>query len=157
MVNEIMKINKVLSQDNPSMMFVTIFVCILNLKTGEVNYVDGGHECPLIVHGGKKVEVFEKVTGLPICVDPDFPYEQFSFQLQPGDSIILYSDGLEDAKNPAGERRTIQPSIDILESLDAGANPLQVTAKLLEAVNDYIDTADQFDDVTILDISYYGA
>jgi sigma-B regulation protein RsbU (phosphoserine phosphatase) len=156
MVDEIMKINNALSQNNTSMMFVTIFVCILNLKTGEVNYVDGGHERPLILRGGKKVEVFKKITGLPICVDADFQYQQFQFNIQPGDSIILYTDGLEDAKNPAGERRTIQPSIEILESLEPNQKPQQINAILLKEVNDYIDTADQFDDITILTINYYG-
>jgi sigma-B regulation protein RsbU (phosphoserine phosphatase) len=156
MVDEITKINKALSLNNTSMMFVTIFVCILDLKTGEVNYVDGGHERPLILRGGKKIEVFKKITGLPICVDADFQYKQYQFNIQPGDSIILYTDGLEDAKNPTGERRTIQPSIDILESLEPNQKPEQINAVLLKEVNDYIDTADQFDDITILTINYYG-
>lgn len=156
MVDEIMKINKALTQNNTSMMFVTIFVCILDLKTGIVNYVDGGHERPLILRGGKKVEVFKKITGLPICVDADFPYQQFQFCLEPGDSIILYTDGLEDAKNPADERRTIQPSIEILESLEPNQKPSQINAVLLKEVNDYISTADQFDDIAILTINYYG-
>lgn len=156
MVEEISKINKALSINNSSMMFVTVFVCILNLKTGVVNYVDGGHECPLILRGGKKVEVFKKITGLPICVDPDFQYKQYQFELQPGDSIILYTDGLEDAKNPAGERRTIQPSIAILESLEPNQKPEQINGLLLKEVTGFIDTADQFDDITILTVSYYG-
>ena len=156
MVEEISKINKALSANNTSMMFVTIFVCILDLKTGIVNYVDGGHERPLVLRGGKKVEVFKKITGLPICVDADFPYKQFQFKIEPGDSIILYTDGLEDAKNSAGERRTIQPSIDILESLEPNQKPAEINALLLKEVNDFIDTADQFDDITILTINYYG-
>ena len=156
MVEEIMKINNALSKNNTSMMFVTLFMCILNLKTGEVNYVDGGHERPLILHEGKKIEVFKKITGLPICVDADFQYKQYQFNIQPGDSIILYTDGLEDAKNPAGERRTIQPSIDILESLEPNQKPSQINALLLKEINDYIDTADQFDDITILTVNYYG-
>lgn len=156
MVEEITKINKSLSQDNTSMMFVTIFVCVLNLKTGEVNYVDGGHERPLILREGKKIEVFEKITGLPICVDAEFPYKQYQFNIKPGDSIVLYSDGLEDAKNPAGERRTIKPSIEILESLDAKMAPAQINERLMKEVNDYIDIADQFDDITILTVNYYG-
>ena len=156
MVEEITKINKALSQNNDSMMFVTVFVCILNLKTGEVNYVDGGHECPLILREGKKVEVFKKKNGFPICIDPDFQYKQFQFNLQPGDSIVLYTDGLEDAQNVAGERRTIQPSIEILESLEPNMSPDRINALLLKEVNNYISTANQFDDITILTVNYYG-
>jgi len=156
MVEEISRINRALSQNNDSMMFVTVFVCILNLKTGDVSYVDGGHECPLILRGGKKVEVFKKKNGFPICIDPEFKYKQYQFNLQPGDSIVLYTDGLEDAQNVAGERRTIQPSIDILESLEPNMEPVEINALLLKEVNNYIDTANQFDDITILTVNYYG-
>ena len=156
MVDEITKINKALSQNNSSMMFVTIFVCILNLKTGEVSYVDGGHERPLILRQGKKVEVFKKNNGMPICIDSDFQYKQYQFNLQPGDSIILYTDGLEDAHNPQGIRRTIQPTIDILESLESNQSPVQINELLLTEVNEFIASADQFDDITILTVNYYG-
>ena len=156
MVEEISRINRALSVNNNNMMFVTVFVCILNLKTGEVNYVDGGHECPLILRAGKKVEVFKKVTGFPICIEPDFHYKQYQFTLQPGDSIVLYTDGLEDAHNPDNQRRTIQPSIDILESLEPNQSPVQINTLLMKEVNDYIGTADQFDDITILTVNYYG-
>jgi len=156
MVEEIMKINRVLTQDNTSMMFVTIFVCILNLKTGEVKYVDGGHERPLILRGGKKVEVFQKITGLPICVDADFAYKQYSFKIEPGDSIILYTDGLEDARNSQGERRTIEPSITLLNASEGKETPLQINDKLMKSVLEYIDTEDQFDDITLLTVHYIG-
>ncbi len=156
MVEEISRINRALSVNNNNMMFVTVFVCILNLKTGEVNYVDGGHECPLILRAGKKVEVFKKVTGFPICIEPDFQYKQYQFTLQPGDSIVLYTDGLEDAHDPDNQRRTIQPSIDILESLEPNQSPVQINTLLMKEVNDYIGTADQFDDITILTVNYYG-
>ena len=156
MVEEITKINKALSQNNSSMMFVTVFACILNLKSGDVTYVDGGHERPLILRGGKKVEVFAKKNGLPICIDPDFVYHQYEFKLEPGDSIVLYTDGLEDAHSSEGVRRTIQPSIDILESLAPNQTPADVNELLLKEVNDFIGSADQFDDITILTVNYYG-
>lgn len=151
---EVMRINKVLCQDNAAMMFVTMFICILNLKTGEVTYVDGGHERPLILRGNKKIEVFNKVTGLPLCVDPDFQYAQYSFTLEKGDVIILYSDGLEDAKNPDGERIRIDASIQILETIDTNISSKAINETLLDSINKYIDTADQFDDIAILTLKY---
>lgn len=156
MVEELTRINKSLCQDNTSMMFVTLFACLLDLKTGKVDYIDGGHEQPLILREGKKVEVFKKQTGLPIGIDPNFQYKQYSFNIHPGDTIVLYSDGLEDAKNPNGERRTIKPSIEILESLEKKQTPEQIIKLLLDAVNAHIDTAEQFDDITILTVNYYG-
>ena len=76
--------------------------------------------------------------------------------MEPGDSIVLYTDGLEDAHSPEGVRRTIQPSIDILESLAANQTPAEINTLLLKEVNDFIGTADQFDDITILTVNYYG-
>jgi sigma-B regulation protein RsbU (phosphoserine phosphatase) len=152
--DEVRRINKVLSEENSSMMFVTVFVCIINLKTGEVEYLDGGHERPLILRADKTVEVFEKITGLPIAVDPDFPYESHKFNIKPGDKIILYTDGLEDAMNESGVRRTITPSIEILKSMDSSETPSVINEKLMSETKSYIGETDQFDDITILTVSY---
>lgn len=153
---EVKRINKVLAQDNSSMMFVTIFVCVLDLKTGEIEYVDGGHECPLILKADNTVEVFKKTTGLPIAIEPDFEYKSFKFNINAGDKIILYTDGLEDAQNIEGVRRSINPSIEILRSLPAGETIENINNKLMSDIKNFIGEANQFDDIAILTISYIG-
>jgi sigma-B regulation protein RsbU (phosphoserine phosphatase) len=155
---QIIKINNMLSKDNPSLMFVTVFACILDLKTGIVEYVDCGHEQPLIVRNGtNEIEVLKKKDGgLPICLMEDFPYHSSSFKLNPGDTFILYTDGLEDAQNMAEKRFTIEPTISLIKSSLMKESPAKINTTLLQHVNKYIGEANQFDDITLLTLKYNG-
>jgi sigma-B regulation protein RsbU (phosphoserine phosphatase) len=154
---QICHINNILSKDNPSLMFVTAFAGILDIKTGEVEYVDCGHEQPLIIREATgEVEVVKKKDGgMPLCVTEDFPYFSSRFKLEPGDIFVSYTDGLEDALNTEGERIGIGPSIELLKKLK-GASPARVNATLLDNVNEYIGSASQFDDITLLTLKYNG-
>ncbi len=154
---QIYHINNILAKDNPSLMFVTAFAAVLDIKTGEVEYVDCGHEQPLIIRNATgEIEVIKKKDGgMPLCLVEDFPYFSQTFKLEPGDIFVSYTDGLEDALNEEGTRITIQPSIELLKTLK-GASPARVNATLLDNVNAYIGSASQFDDITLLTLKYNG-
>jgi phosphoserine phosphatase RsbU/P len=152
-----MKINRVLAADNSSFLFVTTFVCILDLKTGEVDYVDGGHELPLILRRGNEIEILKKVGNMPMALEPDFVYVASKFQLNPGDAILLYTDGLEDAVNAANNRYTIQSSIEILKNMPAGEAPMSINNALLVKIKEFIGEVDQFDDIAMLLVKFNGA
>lgn len=155
-VEEVKRINSTLSQDNTSMMFVTFFVGILNLKTGDIEYVDGGHECPLIMKADSSVQVFQKKTGLPIAVDPDFPYQSDKFSINPGDRLFLYTDGLEDAQDINGKRRSLEPTLDLLRTIPPSESLPNINNRLMAETKAFIGAASQFDDIAILAISYKG-
>jgi sigma-B regulation protein RsbU (phosphoserine phosphatase) len=155
---QLVRINNILSRDNASLMFVTAFACILDLTTGIVEYVDCGHEQPLILRGttGEVELVKKKDGGLPLALIEEFPYFSQTFQLNPGDTFLLYTDGLEDAQDMAATRFTIQPSIDLLKTMN-GESPKTINTTLLNNVNQYIGKANQFDDIALLTIKYNGA
>src|SRR3989339_317967 len=150
------KINRTLATDNSSLMFVTTFICILDLKTGDVDYVDGGHEQPIILRAGNEIEVLKKVTNLPMAIDPDFPYVVSTFHLNPGDAILLYTDGLEDALNIESKRYTIKPSIEVLKSIPANETPMNINNALLAKIKEYIGDVNQFDDITLITVRFNG-
>lgn len=154
---QIAHINNILARDNPSLMFVTAFAGVLDIKTGEVEYVDCGHEQPLIIRNATgEVEVIKKKEGgMPLCLVEEFPYFAQKFKLEPGDVFVSYTDGLEDALNNDGARITIQPSIALLKTLK-GATPARINETLLNSVNEYIGSASQFDDITLLTLKYNG-
>lgn len=158
LTEQILKINNILTKDNPSLMFVTIFACILDIETGVVEYVDGGHEQPLILRVKTgEIEILKKRDGvLPICLMEDFPYQSYTFQLNPGDSFFLYTDGLEDAQNAEGKRFTIEPTKQLLQSSLMHESPSKINTTVLKNVNDYIGETNQFDDITLLTIKYCG-
>ena len=155
---QIIHINNILARDNPSFMFVTVFACILDIDTGLVEYVDCGHEQPLILRNAThEVEVLKKIDGgLPICLVEDFPYFSSTFQLNPGDSIVLYTDGLEDAQDVDSLRFTIEPSKQLLKYALINEEPAKINTELLKNVNSYIGDANQFDDITLLTLKYHG-
>jgi len=155
---QLIRINNILSRDNASLMFVTAFACILDLTTGVVEYVDCGHEQPLILRGdtGEVELVKKKDGGLPLALIEEFPYFSQTFKLNKGDTFVLYTDGLEDAQDIAATRFTIQPSIDLLKTMN-GETPKTINTTLLNNVNTYIGKANQFDDIALLTLKYNGA
>jgi sigma-B regulation protein RsbU (phosphoserine phosphatase) len=158
LAEQMRRINNILSDDNPMLMFVTAFACILTLDTGDVEYVDCGHEQPLVVRDATgEIEIIKKKPGgLPLCLQPDFPYHSSTFSLNAGDTLILYTDGLEDAQNSEGKRFTIQPSTALIKSSLLKLSPVKINTALLNQVKAYIDQANQFDDITILTVKYNG-
>lgn len=149
-------INHQLSQNNPSLMFVTVYSGILNLKTGEIEYVDAGHEPPFILRAESGVEMLQKREGLAICFDENYVYDCYRIQLKPGDGIVLYTDGLTDARNKKGERLHVEGNLRTLQKYFKDAPPERINQELFNSVKDFIGNAEQFDDIAILTIRYYG-
>lgn len=149
-------INTQLSRNNPSLMFVTLFAGILNLKTGEIEYVDAGHEPPFILRSESGVEMVRKEEGLAICFDENYSYTSYTLQLKRGDGIVLYTDGLTDARNENGERLHLEGNLKILQNYVAAASPESINKGLLKSLNDFVGEAEQFDDIALLTIRYHG-
>lgn len=158
LTDEVRRINNILAKDNPSLMFVTAFACVLNIETGEVEYVDAGHEQPLIVRAETgDIEVLKKNNGgLPLCIEDGYPYQSRTVQLNPGDVLFLYTDGLEDALNPEGLRYKIDPCMKLLKESLLKETPQKINTTLLDNIKTYIGTANQFDDITMLTLRYLG-
>ncbi|GAB4029250.1 PP2C family protein-serine/threonine phosphatase [Spirosoma gilvum] len=153
---EVSQINRFLSADNQTMMFVTAFVGILDLKTGVIEYVDAGHELPLILRKNNQVEVLKKKGGLALCIDPDFPYSSATFKLEPGDTLFIYTDGATDGHNHVKERFGLQRLIDLLITQTSAASPQQINDVVLEQIQEFIGSTPQFDDITALTLHFAG-
>jgi sigma-B regulation protein RsbU (phosphoserine phosphatase) len=153
---EVRRINDFLSADNQSMMFVTAFVGILNLKTGEIEYIDAGHEPPLILRKNNEIEVLKKKGGIALCIDGDFPYTSNTFTLEPGDTLFTYTDGVTDCNNRSGERFGIQRVKDLLIQKTVSATPKEINDEVLSQIQAFIGDNAQFDDITALTLHYAG-
>lgn len=93
--------NEHLCGDIPPKMFVTCLVALINTTTGEVQYANAGHDLPYRRHAGGVQEL--RATGMPLGLLPGMVYEERTVTLTPGDSLLLYSDGLVEAHNPQRE------------------------------------------------------
>jgi PAS domain S-box-containing protein len=99
---EILKqVNDNLFPDIPPNMFVTCLAAILDSRTGRLQYANAGHDLPYVRHSAGVSEL--RATGMPLGLMPDMSYEEKEITLQPGESILLYSDGLVEAHSPQRE------------------------------------------------------
>jgi serine phosphatase RsbU (regulator of sigma subunit)/anti-sigma regulatory factor (Ser/Thr protein kinase) len=97
----LVRTNELLHPEIPPNMFVTCLYAILDPATGRMQYANAGHDLPYLRHDGRAGEL--RATGMPLGLMPGMQYEEKEIILQPGDSLLLYSDGLVEAHNPQHE------------------------------------------------------
>jgi serine phosphatase RsbU (regulator of sigma subunit) len=95
------EVNEVLWAYMPPSMFVTCFCGILDPESGSFRYANAGHNLPYCQQEGLAIEL--RATGMPLGLMPGMSYEQKEITLKPGESVLLYSDGLVEAHNPRRE------------------------------------------------------
>ena len=152
------KMNRSLVEQNAQNMFLTLFLGVLDCKTGELNYCNAGHNGPVMVTGeGLPVTGLEVVPNLPLGIEPEFAYVGQKTQMAYDDVLFLYTDGLTEAENREheqfGEGR-------MMEGLSVTGDGLPVTGprKMVERMQARVEAfregAEQSDDLTMLAIRY---
>ena len=147
------KVNNLLCADNPADMFVTMFYGVLNVRTGRLDYSSGGHNLPWIVRSGKGVEPCEQRGGTALGIFTDESYESGTYQLERGDGIFLYTDGVTEAESRDGRFFTDEKLRKTLEQLHE-APAEQLNKGVLEEVKTFCQGARQSDDITELTIRF---
>ena len=130
--------------------FVTMFVGILDLTTGHLDYCNAGHEQPIVA--GQPLTV---IPNLPVGVLPDWTYEGQQTQLKPGDILFLYTDGLSEAKNTS-EELFGRKHVNGLAAEHAADSPQQLVELMEAEVHRHAGTAEQSDDITLLAIQWHS-
>jgi sigma-B regulation protein RsbU (phosphoserine phosphatase) len=147
------RVNKQLCQDNDLCMFVTVFVCTLNLATGLFKYANGGHNRPLAALAGRPYQFMELKKGRPMGMLEDSAYIHCERYLQPGDKVYLYTDGINEAMNSRDEEFGNDAFL-------AAANefrdlpPKQFDERVRRTVAAFVNGAEQSDDITSLAIVF---
>lgn len=147
-------VNRLLCNESVSCMFVTVFYGILNLASGEVEYVNAGHNPPYLLSGNgiRKVEMTEgTILG---CLE-DFNYRSKKVQLLPGDLLFLYTDGVTEAFNIKEEQYEEERLEKYL--LAHLSHPIeQMVTESFREVTEFSSGVPQSDDITVLAIRYHG-
>ena len=150
------EVNDLLEQDNESMMFVTLFYGVYDPATGELVYANGGHNPPLIVHpDGTSVELAQ-TNGIALGVMGGMEFEQSKVELAPGDTAVLYTDGVSEAMNGVHEEFGMERFSEVF----ANAPPEDAIAAnhaVFKAVNDFAEGTPQSDDITCLTLRRKGS
>ena len=143
------EVNQLLQEENDAAMFVTVFYATFDPKSGELAYANGGHNTPLVVHADGSSTVIPPTGGIALGVVPDFTFEESSMTLQPGERVVLYTDGVTEAENDQGDQFELERLCEIFTNgapMDARAT----NEAVLAAVEAFAGDAPQFDDVTCL-------
>jgi phosphoserine phosphatase RsbU/P len=111
---------------------------------------------PLIRRWDGRVELVDKVGGLALGCIEDFPYSSGSLQLSPGDTLILYTDGVTEAINEQQDMFSTARLVEMLGDLDEADAPYAATRGILDAVRAFSGKVPQSDDITILALQYRG-
>jgi serine phosphatase RsbU (regulator of sigma subunit)/anti-sigma regulatory factor (Ser/Thr protein kinase) len=138
--------NDLICPDIPPKMFITCFYAILDPKTSILRYANAGHDVPYVRRGDTAIEL--RARGMPLGLLTGMPYEVQELQLEPGDSILFYSDGLVEAHNPGREMFGFPRLSEYVASHPGGAQLIQSVLEDLEIFTG--PNWEQEDDVTLV-------
>ena len=149
------KINEQICSNNREEMFVTVWLGILNLKTGLLRAANAGHEYPVLKQPDGHFELIRDKHGFVIGGLPGMDYTEYEWQLEPGAKIFVYTDGVPEAGESHSELFGTDRMIEALRAVE-DQNPEQILAGMDAAVRAYAGKAPQFDDQTMLCVHYFG-
>ena len=149
------KANARLAAQNEAMMFVTVWLGILTISTGEVVYVNAGHEYPAIRRKDGLFTVEKDVHSGPMAASARMKFKSGSFTLNPGDTLYLYTDGVTEANNSEEELFGTDRMLEALNT-DPDADAKTVDDNVRAGIAAFVGEAPQFDDTTMLTFKYLG-
>jgi sigma-B regulation protein RsbU (phosphoserine phosphatase) len=145
--------NYIATHHSKSNMFATVFFGLLDPETGELLYINAGHEAALAISGDRLRQRLEP-TGPALGMLPNMEFRIGQLKFAPGDSLLLYTDGVTDARSPTegqfAEERLIQAATSPAPSAQRRIQ------NIMAAVDAHIDDREQYDDVTLLAVQRKG-
>jgi sigma-B regulation protein RsbU (phosphoserine phosphatase) len=142
------RLNKATCANCPSNRFITFFICALDSATGELAYCNAGHNLPLILRAEGTVERLEE-RGIVMGVDSAVRFEQARTRLDPGDLLLIYSDGVTEAMSPGDEEFEEQRLVATLAENLTKPSAAIVDA-VYSAVGEWVAGAPPADDLTLI-------
>ncbi len=146
-------VNNMLCEANSEGLFITAFEGVLDLVTGEFNFVNAGHEMPFICKAGGDFEPYKIRPGFVLAGMEDMRYKAGSMQLEVGDKIFQYTDGVTEATNVNNELYGMDRLGTILNKVKNGT-PHDILPAVKKDIDEFVGEADQFDDITMLCLEY---
>ena len=148
-------VNNQLCEGNDTEMFVTVWLCILEISTGKATITNAGHEHPALKRAGGKYELVVYRHSPAIAVLPGIDFEEHEVILKPGDSIFVYTDGVPEATDIDVELYGTARMVEALNT-DSDADAEQLLANVRKDIDEYVGEVPQFDDLTMLGFRYLG-
>ena len=148
-------VNDQLSEGNDSDMFVTVWLAILDINTGKGLAANAGHEHPAIRRKGGKYELDIYRHSPAVATMEGMRFREHPFELNPGDSLFVYTDGVPEANDEAGKFYGTDRMIECLNA-DPDADVQKLLIEVREDIRKFAGEAEQFDDITMLAFDFWG-
>ena len=143
------EVNDLLCESNKEGLFITAFECVLDMVTGELLFVNAGHELPFVQKKDGSYEVYKTKPGFVLAGMEGIRYRQGSIQLEPGDRLFLYTDGVPEATNAENELFGMERLEKTLNN-NQKKSPEELLPAIKADIDSFVGGAPQFDDITML-------
>ncbi len=147
------EVNRTLSQENESSMFVTLFYGIIDIRRDELTYANAGHNPPYLIGPDNSVSALEGTGGVPLGALDGMQYAEKSVTLREGDTVFCYTDGVIEAMDPEGQEFTNERLRKVLYE-SYGLSVEALSKRVIDNVSKFAGSADQFDDITCIVFRY---
>ena len=149
-------VNDRICANNPAEMFITVWLGILDIKTGRLTFANAGHDDPVVCKKGGGYEFVKNKHGVVIGATTGRKYVDHVIDLSSGDKLFVYTDGVPEATDSEGKMFTLDGMIKALDDC-SDKTPQGVIEYMKDAVSKFSGDAPQFDDMTMLCLEYFGA
>ena len=136
---------------NDECMFVTLFIGVMDLRSGSFRFTNAGHNPPVLISSDAEVGFFEGAQATALGIDDDSEYAYSEFTLQQGDTLFMYTDGVTEAFNVKEEMFSDDRLLAEL-SASRDLSPEEMIERVRNAVMTFAEDREQFDDITMLAI-----
>ena len=148
-------VNDQLCESNDAEFFVTVWLAVLQISTGKGIAVNAGHEHPTLRRANGRYELVTYRHSPAVATMEGIPYKEHTFEMNPGDSLFVYTDGAAEATNAQDELFGTERMLEALNR-DPAADPETVLKNVKEGIDAFVAGAEQFDDITMLCLKYLG-
>lgn len=143
------QLNEMIRDFTGGSIYLTLFLALLNSETRRMHYINAGHNPPALVRANGKVEMLEE-GGTVLGLLPHVRYDRAQVNLQKGDVLVLYTDGVVEATNPAGDMFGLEAMAQSVEATRPDATPETVLARIVADVQEFSEGTPQGDDQTLV-------
>jgi sigma-B regulation protein RsbU (phosphoserine phosphatase) len=150
-------VNRMLCENNADDMFASIFVGMFDVVTGKLTYMNGGHNAPFFAgNNDTGFRLLQMPKGMVLGLFDEAPFEVAELTFEPGDKLVLYTDGLTEAENSRQELFSTERAGRVLQTINPDDAVTSVVKTLLDAVTRFAKGGPQSDDITLLSLHYLG-
>ncbi len=148
-------VNEQLCEGNEAELFVTVWLAVIEISTGKGLAANAGHEHPVIRRAGGKYELVQYRHSPAVAAIQGVHFREHSFELHPGDSLFVYTDGVPEATNADNRMFGTERMLDVMNR-DPLAAPRPLLQTVWKEIDIFVGDAPQFDDITMLNFQYRG-